>query len=62
MTIETQIQSLQEEVDKKQSAIQEKETQINLLKESVNRDKKLLKIMSEGLESMKARAVKTEVK
>lgn len=56
MTIESQIQSLQEEADKKQNDIQEKETQINLLKESVNRDKKLLKIMSEGLENMKARA------
>jgi peptidoglycan hydrolase CwlO-like protein len=58
MTIESQIQSLQEEVDKKTVDIQEKEQQINLLKESVSRDKKLLKIMSEGLESMKARAVK----
>ena len=62
MTIESQYQSLEEEVNKKTEEIFAKEQQLSLLKEGITRDKKLLKIMTDGLESMKSRMPKTEQK
>lgn len=55
MNIESYYKSLEEEVDKKLSEISDKEKQAELLKEGIIRDKKLLKIMKEGLEKMKER-------
>lgn len=62
MTIESQYQSLEEEVNKKTEEIFAKEQQLSLLKEGITRDKKLLKIMQDGLESMKNRMPKSEQK
>ena len=47
MTIESQYQSLEEEVNKKTEEIFAKEQQLSLLKEGITRDKKLLKIMTD---------------
>lgn len=62
MNIESYYKSLEEEVDKKLSEISDKEKQAELLKEGIIRDKKLLKIMKEGLEKMKDRLPKAEDK
>lgn len=59
MNIESYYKSLEEEVDKKLSEISDKEKLAELLKEGIIRDKKLLKIMKEGLEKMKDRMPKT---
>lgn len=62
MTIESQYQSLEEEVNRKQEELFRKEQAFNILKEGITRDKKLLKILQDGLESMKGRMIKTEQK
>lgn len=60
MTLESHYQYLEEEVKKKEDQIQDKQAQIDILKEGIATDKALLKIMKTGLEKAKARMVKTE--
>ena len=56
MTIESHYQYLEEEVKKKEADIQDKERQQQLLRDAITMDRKLLKIMQEGLERMKAKS------
>jgi hypothetical protein len=58
MTIETHYQYLEEEVKKKEEQIQDKQSQIDLLKDGIATDKALLKIMKVGLEKVKQRLPK----
>lgn len=56
MTTESQITYLEEQVKIKESEIQEKERNLDILKDGIVMDKQLLKIMRNGLERMKAKS------